>query len=158
MSLVGLLVGDIIFAASTPLGSNFMNPVLLVTAAIICGHFLAIFKTNAVYTWLTISFTALMAVSFFLIPQDMYLIWVVLVSIVTFILFFKKPPESLPDSNDQEKSLSKIWLIPAVGLLTAAGYFLDPVVSFAAEHSHAPKGIIGFVVLAALAFYNEKIL
>lgn len=153
--LVGLVVGDIIFAASTPLGSNFMNPVLLVIAAIICRHFLAIFKTNALYTWLTISFTALMAVSFFLIPKDMYLMWVILVSVVTIILFFKRPSEPLPNTNNEEESISKIWLIPAIGLLTAAGYFLDPVVSFAAEHSHAPKGIIGFIVLATLTSWPE---
>ena len=36
-----------------------------------------------------------------------------------------------------------------------AGYFLDPVVSLTAEASHAPKGLIGFVVLAALTSWPE---
>jgi len=48
-----------------------------------------------------------------------------------------------------------LWLLPAIIVLTGAGYFLDPVVSFAATHSHAPKGVIGFVVLATLTSWPE---
>ncbi len=47
------------------------------------------------------------------------------------------------------------WLIPAIIGLTVSGYCLDPVVSFAAIHSHAPKGVIGFVVLATLTSWPE---
>ena len=35
-------------------------------------------------------------------------------------------------------------------VLILVGYILDPVVSFSAEHSHTPKGVIGFFVLATL--------
>ena len=42
----------------------------------------------------------------------------------------------------------RFWLLPSVVVLTLAGYFLDGVVTFAAQHSLAPKGVIGFLVLA----------
>ena len=48
--LVGLLVGDIIFAASTPFGSNFINPILLFIAAVICRQVAKTFTINRIYT------------------------------------------------------------------------------------------------------------
>lgn len=153
--LVGLLVGDIIFAASTPLGSNFMNPILLIAAAILCGNLLNIFKTHAVYTWSTIVFTALMAITFFMIPESFYLFWVIIVGIVTVIFFIKRPDENYAEEEESEESVSKSWLFPAIFFLTGAGYFLDSVVSFAAENSHAPKGVIGFIVLSTLTSWPE---
>ena len=47
------------------------------------------------------------------------------------------------------------WLMPAILILTVSGYYLDPIVSFAAHHSHAPKGVIGFIVLATLTSWPE---
>jgi cation:H+ antiporter len=46
-------------------------------------------------------------------------------------------------------------MFPAIVVLIAAGYFLDPVVSFASDQSHAPKGVIGFFVLATLSSWPE---
>ncbi len=152
--LVGLLVDDVIFAASTPLGSNFMNPVLLVTAALLYGRLTAVFTTHPVYTWLTVVFTAFMAVLFFFISETYYIYWVFFVLLVTSILFFKRPEEHQQETENNQ-AVNKVWLIPAVALLTAAGYFLDAVVSFAAENSHAPKGVIGFIVLSTLTSWPE---
>lgn len=154
--IVGLFVGDIIFAASTPLGSNFMNPVLLVIAAILCAKFTSLFKTHPFFTWLTITLTACMAILFFLIQVRYYWIWILAVVIPTVVIFFKRPEEKIiEEENDPEEQSNKIWLIPAVILLTVAGYFLDSVVSFSAENSHAPKGVIGFLVLSTLTSWPE---
>ncbi len=59
--LVGLFIGDIVFAASTPLGSNFMNPLLLLAAAIICRQVIKTFTINMIYTAVTLICTAAFA-------------------------------------------------------------------------------------------------
>lgn len=153
--IVGLMVGDIIFASSTPLGSNFMNPILLLCAAIVSGSLAILFRTHRAYTIITVLLTASMAVVFFLIQQQHYIIWVVAAFVLSTVLFFLRPAEQLPDEAGQVIIKSNFWLIPAIATLTIAGYFLDSVVSFAAEHSHAPKGLIGFVVLATLTSWPE---
>ncbi len=152
--IVGLVVGDILFAASTPLGSNFMNPLLLILAALLNHKALVVWKTSRRFALLTIGFTAVLAVLFFLIPQKYYLIWVVVSFMVTFVLFLKRPKE--PEAEEVEiVAVSKWTLLPSILLLVIAGYFLDPVVSFASVNSHAPKGVIGFVVLATLTSWPE---
>ncbi|MBM9605817.1 sodium:proton exchanger [Desulfopila inferna] len=153
--IVGLLVGDIIFASSTPLGSNFMNPILLFFAAIASGSFAILLRTHRAYTIITVLLTASLAVIFFVLQQQHYIFWVVAALIVSTVLFFLRPAEPLPGEAEQAIIESNFWLIPAIATLTIAGYFLDPVVSFAAEHSHAPKGVIGFVVLATLTSWPE---
>jgi cation:H+ antiporter len=153
--IVGLIVGDIIFASSTPLGSNFMNPILLICAALVSGRLLLVFQTHRTYTILTILLTAILALLFFALPAKYYLQWAIVAIVVSGVLFFYRPTEP---ANEEEKAIvaeSKFWLIPSVAVLTIAGYFLDPVVTFAADHSHAPKGVIGFVVLATLTSWPE---
>jgi len=153
--LVGLLVGDIIFAASTPLGSNFMNPILLLAAAIICKKVLKTFSTNKLYTVTTIAFTATVAGSFFLLTPSQYYIWLLICIPATLILFFIRPQEEVVEEGEEYSFNPSHWLLPAIIGLTVSGYYLDPVVSFAATHSHAPKGVIGFVVLATLTSWPE---
>ncbi len=153
--IVGLAVGDIIFASSTPLGSNFMNPILLLCAAVVCGQTLLLWQTHRSYTIITVMLTATTALLFFALPEQHYIFWVIAAMSISLILYFFRPGEPLPDSNTSDNSESKFWLSPAIAVLTIAGYFLDPVVSFAAEHSHAPKGLIGFVVLATLTSWPE---
>ncbi len=153
--IVGLFAGDIIFAASTPLGSNFMNPLLLIIAALICRQFLKTFSTNKFYTITTIVTTASMAGCFFIIPEKYYLGWLIVMSIISTILFFLRPGEQLDNDEEDYSFNPSFWLVPAVLTLTVAGYFLDSIVSFAAIHSHAPKGVIGFVVLATLTSWPE---
>jgi len=153
--IVGLVAGDIIFAASTPLGSNFMNPVLLGIAALICGQFLQTFATHRLYTALTLITTAVLAGSFFLIPRSLYLIWLLAVIIISLPLFFLRPGEQNSDEHEEYSFNPTFWLVPAIIVLMISGYFLDSVVSFAAINSHAPKGVIGFVVLSTLTSWPE---
>jgi cation:H+ antiporter len=153
--IVGLVAGDILFAASTPLGSNFMNPILLVTAAIICKKSLQTLKTKPVYSSITIISTATLAISFYVIPETFYKYWLVAALLLTVPLFFLRPDEGEEESDEMYHEGARRWLIPAILLLIVTGYFLDPVVSFAAEHSKAPKGVIGFLVLASLTSWPE---
>jgi cation:H+ antiporter len=152
--IVGLLVGDIIFAASTPLGSNFMNPLLLFIAAVISGHTARTFQTKTLYTVITISIAAGLAGSFFLMPPTRYLLWLVLAVSLTLPLFILRPTEP-PMENEEHTLQPAVWLLPAIVVLTIGGYFLDPVVSYAARYSNAPKGLIGFLVLAFLTSWPE---
>ncbi|MFO7988396.1 MAG: sodium:proton exchanger [Thermodesulfobacteriota bacterium] len=152
--VVGLVVGDVLFAASTPLGSNFMNPVLLISAALVCRVFSKAMKTNWQYSLTCIVLTAGLAVSFYTISMTHHIYWMAAGLVITGILFFKRPPE--PAEQSLEDVVIARWsIIPAVIVLIFAGYFLDPVVSFASEQSHAPKGVIGFFVLATLSSWPE---
>lgn len=153
--IVGLVVGDIIFASSTPLGSNFMNPILLVCAALVSSRLLMVFQTHLRYTIITVLVTALIALSFFALPEKYYPLWTIAAVSLSVLFFFYRPAEPLSKEDVASVSESKFWLIPSIGVLTIAGYFLDPVVTFAADHSHAPKGLIGFVVLATLTSWPE---
>lgn len=153
--LVGLMAGDVIFAASTPLGSNFMNPILLIIAALICRQFLQTFSTEKFFTITTLVTTAIFAAGFFIIPPSFYTAWLLTVVLVSVPLFFLRPDEQKSSVEEEYSFKPTLWLLPAIIILTGAGYFLDPVVSFAATHSHAPKGVIGFVVLATLTSWPE---
>lgn len=153
--LVGLLVGDIIFAASTPLGSNFINPILLLIAAVICHQISTTFSNNRIYTAITLACTATFAGGFFLLQPSQYIFWLLTCIPVTLILFFTRPKEGEVQLGEEHFFNPAHWLIPAITGLTVAGYCLDPVVSFAAVNSHAPKGVIGFVVLATLTSWPE---
>lgn len=152
---VGLLVGDIIFAASTPLGSNFMNPILLLTAAIICRQVIKTFSTNKLYTLVTVACTATFAGYFFLLNPSQYIFWLLACIPITLFFFIIRPQEAVVEEAEDHSFNPAHWLLPAIIGLTVSGYFLDPVVSFAAAHSHAPKGVIGFIVLATLTSWPE---
>ncbi len=153
--VVGLVAGDVLFAASTPLGSNFMNPVLLIIAALVCHMAIDTWKTKTFYCLVTTLSTASLAISFYLIPEEYYVYWLACAVLVTIPLFIIRPKEDKEESDEPYIQGVRNWMIPAVLLLLGAGYFLDPVVSFAAEHSKAPKGVIGFLVLASLTSWPE---
>lgn len=153
--LVGLLVGDVTFAASTPLGSNFMNPILLLAAAVICRQTARTFAVNKTYTAVTLVGTATFAGCFFLLSSDQYVYWLALCLPVTLLLFFLRPKDAAVHEEEPHSFTPAYWFIPAIIGLTLAGYWLDPVVTYAAHHSHAPKGVIGFVVLATLTSWPE---
>lgn len=153
--IVGLVVGDIIFAASTPLGSNFMNPILLFVAALVCRQIGATIATRPVYTITTVLGTAAFAGSFFLMRPEQYLYWVIGAVAFSAIMFFRRPDEGDDEEEEDHHINPRVWLLPAIILLTLTGYFLDGVVTFAATHSHAPKGVIGFLVLATLTSWPE---
>ncbi len=153
--IVGLAADDILFAASTPLGSNFMNPILLMTAAIICRQAVATVKIKPVYTAVTLFITAALAISFYLLNDSFFMYWLIAAILLTALLFFFRPDEGEEESDAMYHEGARAWLIPAILLLLGSGYFLDPVVSFAAEYSKAPKGVIGFLVLATLTSWPE---
>lgn len=153
--IVGLIVGDIIFAASTPLGSNFMNPILLIIAALLCYQLKAVLSQKRLYTCTTILSTALLAGSFFFLSTSSYQIWLLVATLITIPLFFFRPLEETTAEKEEHSFSPSFWLFPSITCLTIAGYYLDPVVSFAAEQSMAPKGAIGFIVLATLTSWPE---
>ncbi|MGW8194111.1 MAG: sodium:proton exchanger [Desulforhopalus sp.] len=152
---VGLLVGDIVFAASTPLGSNFMNPLLLLAAGIICRRTKKTFLTSKLYTLITIIGTASLAGVFFLLQPRYYFSWLLVCTVVSSVLFILRPKDYGTIVEEEYSFRPARWFVPAIVLLTVAGYYLDPVVSYTAEHSHAPKGVIGFFVLATLTSWPE---
>ncbi len=155
---VGLITGNILFAASTPLGSNFMNPILLGVAGFLTGKTLIILQTERKYTMLTVFTTATIASAFYLLQSSQYLIWIIVALVVSSFLFFKRPPEEhiVKDQDDDSSvTIHKAWLLPAIATLAFSGYFLDEVVSFTSEHSHAPKEVVGFVILSMLTSWPE---
>jgi len=152
--IVGLIAGDVLFAASTPLGSNVMNPLLLLAAAGLTGNLLVTAGTHTRYTAPCILLTAFLAVVFFFFPEEGYPLWLAGALVISIVLFFRRPPEPAGEKS-ADRSISTAWFLPAMAVLVAAGYFLDPVVSFTAGHSNSPKGIIGFFVLATLTSWPE---
>lgn len=153
--IVGLITWDILFAASTPLGSNLMNPILLFLALIITWFLLKLnnFKHKTFFSiWFLIS--AIFAIIFFFIPQDYYILWVIIALIISILLFIKKIDRS-DDEHEDEEVVSKFYLPLWIIILLISWYFLDPVVSFTAEASMAPKWIIWFLVLATLTSWPE---
>ncbi len=159
--LVGLLGGNIIFAASTPLWSNFMNPVLLGVAIFITGYYAMLKNFTHKYFFLAgFSVTAFLAIAFFGLdyitdrPEDLYLAWIAISLTVTFFLFTKKFPEN-EEIKEMDDTAKSYYLPLGIILLLASGFFLDYIVSFTAEASKAPKWVIGFLVLATLTSWPE---
>lgn len=152
--IVGLVAGDVIFAASTPLGSNFMNPVLLLVATLISGSLLMTLKTKTEYFIPSVLLTAAIAASFFFIPETVYPWWIGAALAISVPLFILRPSEVSEEEEDYSFNPG-LWLPTSIVLLTIAGYYLDAVVSFTATHSMAPKGVIGFFVLATLTSWPE---
>lgn len=153
--IVWLIWWDILFAASTPLGSNVMNPVLLLTALTITWYFIKLkdFSYKYFFLW-WFTLTAFLALIFFKVPDNYYIYWLILSLVISIALFNKKFDE--PEKNvEQEENTSKIYLPLGIVLLLVSWYFLDPVVSFTAEVSKAPKWVIWFLVLATLTSWPE---
>lgn len=153
--IVWLITGNVLFAASTPLGSNVMNPVLLILALIVSGLILRLkgFK----YTWFfVVSFmlTAAFAVGFFFLPESWYLAWIIISGAVS-IALFKKKFDYQEEAVAMWESAGKLFLPIGVIILLISGYFLDPVVGYTAEASKSPKWLIWFLVLATLTSWPE---
>ncbi len=153
--IVGLSVGDMLFAASTPLGSNFMNPLLLFIAALLCSQLLNTIKQSPIYLFTTVCLTILLVIGFYSISERYYAIWMLCAFFLTILLFWKRPKEKQPAEKDLHIFNPNAWLPVAIIILLVSGYFLDPAVSFAADHSHTPKGVIGFIVLSTLTSWPE---
>lgn len=153
--IVWLIWGDVLFAASTPLGSNLMNPVLLLAALIITWYMIKLNKfSHKMFFSIWFLLSALFAIVFFLIPESYYILWIILALLVSIVLFMKKIEQTENDEDDEEK-VSKFYLPLWIVILLISWYFLDPVVSFTADASLAPKWIIWFLVLATLTSWPE---
>ncbi|MFO7652915.1 MAG: sodium:proton exchanger [Candidatus Krumholzibacteriia bacterium] len=153
--IVGLLAGDVLFAASTPLGSNVMNPVMLISAALLAGVLVPVLRTHPRYTIVCVGVTAGLATSFFFIPAAWRLLWLGAAVTATVMLFLRRPPEPARNDAGDDAGVPRSWFLPAFLVLVGAGYLLDPVVSSTAAHSQAPKGVIGFFVLSTLTSWPE---
>ena len=153
--IVGLISWNILFAASTPLGSNVMNPILLFTALIITWILFKL-KEFQYKKFFTISFiiTSILAVLFFKISENYYLYWLITSFIVSVYLFTRKFEHNEENQEITEK-VSKLYLPLWLVILLISWYFLDPVVNFTAESSKAPKWLIWFLVLATLTSWPE---
>lgn len=151
---VGLLNDDILFASSTPLGSNTMNVLLLMLAAIVTWKSRDIFSHRPMFVWGSFMVTAALASSFFLFEvEHQYYLWLALIIPVSVLIFKFRPEESVVEGGVD--SLNKAWLIPSVFVLIFTGYVLDDVVNYAAEAANVSTGLIGFFVLATLTSWPE---
>ena len=167
--LVCVIVGtfltrDMLFAASTPLGSNFINPFMLICASLITLSFPVMMKTSPKRTWSVIFITAFLAAAFFLVPaplshvtplttDQIRFIWLVaaVIASAVLLLFFLHH-----EVHEREPAgISRWWILPALLILTISGYFLDYAVGQASLFSKAPKGVIGFFVLSFLSSWPE---
>lgn len=152
--IIWLINWDVLFAASTPLGSNVMNPILLLTALVITGYILKLkdfkyknfFITGFIITWI-------LAISFFSISESFYIYWLLISLIVSLFLFSKK--FDVEESKDYDEEAKWYYLPLGLILLLVSWYFLDPVVDITAEASKAPKWVIWFLVLATLTSWPE---
>ncbi len=152
--IVGLIGWNVLFAASTPLGSNVMNPVLLILALLVSWVFFKLqnFKYKK-YFALSFFITAFFALVFFKLPESLYPIWLITSIITTVILFRKK--FDYEEAEESWVAASKLYLPLWVIILLISWFLLDPIVSFTADASKAPKWVIGFLVLATLTSWPE---
>lgn len=160
--IVWLISWNILFAASTPLGSNVVNPILLWFAILTVWMFGLI--KNFRYKFFYISsfiFTAIIASTFFKIPEKFYFLWVLISVLFTIIFYIKNKriitkEENLTIKKEEVQEKSPKYFLPlGIIILLAAWYFLDPVVSYTAEASKAPKWVIWFLVLSTLTSWPE---
>ncbi len=152
--VVGLLGDDILFASSTPLGSNTMNVLLLLLAGIVTLKSKDIFAHRPAFVWGSFFLTAALASSFFLFElEHQYYLWLALIIPVSVLIFKFRPTEE--ESNSEEVAVSRLWLVPSILGLLATGYVLDDVVMYASEAAHVSTGLIGFFVLATLTSWPE---
>ncbi len=119
------------------------------------GTFCTTFQTKWKYTLTCIPLTAGYALAFYMVPQRFFWGWVVIGALLTFTLFLKRPPEDGQEAEKESRPVPRWVIFPAAILLITAGYLLDPVVSYASQQSCAPKGVIGFFVLATLSSWPE---
>jgi len=155
--IVWLISWDVLFAASTPLGSNVMNPVLLIVWIFATGMLLKI-KAFKYKTFFSVSFlaTAALAIlfSFWNLPESTYIYWI-LVSLVVSIYLFTRKFDSHEEHAHEDWEVSKLFLPIWIFILLWTWFYLDKVVEFAADASLAPKWLIWFLVLATLTSWPE---
>lgn len=154
--IIWLLNADVLFAASTPLWSNLMNPILLLIALFVTWYYLKLkkFKYKTFFSlWFLL--TAAFAILFFFINSSYYIYWIISSFILSIYLFTRKIDNLSHEEDSSDDKVNKMYLPLWVVILLVSWYFLDPVVWFTAEASKAPKWLIGFLVLATLTSWPE---
>lgn len=157
--IVWLVSWNIIFATSTPLWSNFVNPILLLIGIIIMKKFSSVLRYRHKYFFLIwFILTSILALTFFFILERYYLFWLWISLIISFLLFFRKLKHheielgtEIEVINVTSKVLLPVWIF----ILILSWYFLDPIVWFTAQASKTPKWIIWFLVLSTLTSWPE---
>lgn len=157
--VVWLISWNIIFAASTPLWSNFVNPILLLLWIILMKKFNLVLRYRYKYFFLIwFILTSILALTFFFIWEKHYLLWLWISLIISFLLFFRKLEHheieietEIEIINVTSKILLPVWIL----ILLFSWYFLDPIVWFTAEASKTPKWVIWFLVLSTLTSWPE---
>lgn len=152
--IIWLITWNILFAASTPLGSNLMNPILLFIAILVTWYLIKL-KNFSHKSFFITSFiiTAFFAILFFKLPENYYIYWVILSFWISVYLFTRKFDHQEEDEDSEE--VSKLYLPLWIWILLVSWYFLDPVVNFTADASLAPKWLIWFLVLSTLTSWPE---
>ena len=152
--IVWLIKWNMLFAASTPLWSNVINPILLLIWIWITWRFFILksFKYKKFFTiWFIL--TALFSVIFFQIPENYYIYWVLISFLISVYLLNRKFKEKKIVSKIE--NVNKLYLPFWITMLIISWFFLDPIVNFTAEASLAPKWIIWFLVLSTLTSWSE---
>lgn len=157
--LIWLISWDILFASSTPLWSNIMNPLLLILAIILFWKIIN-FKKFWYKLFFTIWFLilALLAISFFVIPENYYIYWAIIWLVFSIYFFSKKyDNQDIQQKEDEEtwNKISNIYLVLAFIVLLISWYYLWPVLEFTSEVSAVSKWIIWFFVLSFLTSWPE---
>lgn len=152
---VGLLNNKLLFAAGVPLGSNFANPVLMLVAAVVTMYFFPFVRSLNWRSNTIITGTMLLAGLFYLPFVQLHLWYWVLATIVLTAVFYAIKGKEDEGAEEDIESVPPVYLVPATVMLVAAGYFLDPAVSFTALHSKVPPGAIGFFVLSFITSWPE---
>ncbi len=152
--IVWLIAWNILFAASTPLWSNLVNPILLFIALIITWTLFKVktFKHN-IFFISSFIITALLWITFLQLPEIYYIYWIIISLIISIFIYLKEfvHDENIEEYKDESKSYLFLWII----ILLISWYFLDPVVNFTADSSLAPKWLIWFLVLSTLTSWPE---
>jgi cation:H+ antiporter len=152
--IVGLFSGDILYAASTPLGSNIMNPIVLCWAALSTGQISTAFGGKSKkYVISAVVITVALAITLMKLPPHLYSEWLALALLASGVLFIARPNSP---ADIIEPGPNPLWYVLPAGLLLAiAGYLLDPVIVFTSEKAVIPKAGIGFFALALLTSWPE---
>ena len=152
--IVWLIKWNMLFAASTPLWSNVVNPILLLIWIWITWHFLQLksFKYKKFFRiWFIL--TALFSVIFFQISESYYIYWILISFLISVYLLNRKFKEKKIVSKIE--NVNKLYLPFWITMLIISWFFLDPIVNFTAEASLAPKWLIWFLVLSTLTSWSE---
>lgn len=163
--IVWLISEKILFAAWTPLGSNLMNPILLLFAVIVTSSFILIknFKYKFFY-FLVFAMTAFFGIWIYKFLEiekyEKYFLSISLIAtIICIILFLKNrkitQSEEISEEEETWEKVPKYFLPLWIVLLLWAWYYLELVINYTSIASKSPAWLISFLVLSTLTSWPE---